>query len=249
MKRIIALMAVGTVIMSSVQAAVIVDDFNRANTSYATSNGVPATIGGNWFMGQGQDNAQVRILDNQLRLGITGANPVTVLINSEAQTRSGGGNNFILSVTSDTIANPLNMPGLAWNFQSPENFYYLRYNQNGKVAQFFRFVNGTLSGMIGSVSTADFADYEAGAQYRYTVASFNPYEFNITVEELATGKTASKTLVDPLEQFTEGYGGIASGAGQIFYDDFELRSIPEPATVALLGLSLLILLGRRRRVA
>lgn len=240
MKRFIGLIvSVATFTMTlSVGATLVVDNFDRDNTSLVTSNDVPATLGGDWIMGQGQDNAQVRILENQLRLGITGNAPWTILLNTGVETVSGSGNSFSLAVTSDTIANVNNMPGLAWNFQSPGNYYYLRYNQASKVVQFFRVLNGSIGPAIGSISATGFADYVAGARYRYTVASSNPYEFDITVEEIATGLTASDTLVDPWGQFTGGYAGIASGGGQLFYDDFRLERIevlPEPNVLLLFG--------------
>lgn len=239
----------GTILVSfavSAQATLIVDNFNRANTALVSSNDVPGTIGGDWIMGQGQANAQVRIESNQLRLGATGSNPYTVLLNTGTETLSGAGNSFGLSVTSDPNNNANNMPGLAWNYQSLGNYYYFRYWQGNKVAHIFRVVDGVLSPTIGSISTPDFADYVAGAKYRLSVASSTLYEFDITVEELSSGKTASTTVVDPLEQFTGGYGGIASGAGQIFYDDFELGVIPEPTTLSLMGIMLLAALFKRR---
>lgn len=50
---------------ASLEAAQVVDDFNRADTLYASSNAVPSTLGGGWIMGQGQDNAEVRIVQGR----------------------------------------------------------------------------------------------------------------------------------------------------------------------------------------
>lgn len=228
MKSIMGFMGIAMALAGSVQAILVPDDFNRADTSAVTSNEIPATIGGDWIMGQGVASAKVNIERNRLHLGNASG---TVLLNLGAKTLNGEGKRFRLSVTADPINNDRTQPGLTWNFQSPGNYYWLRYYPLVKTLQFFRVVDGVPSGMIGSVSAPEFADYVAGAQYRYTVVSSNAYEFYVTIEEIGTGKTASGMLVDPLEQFTEGYGGV-TGGGAMYYDDFVLEGIGQTVSKA-----------------
>ena len=237
MKKIAVVISVALNV-SFAGAALITDDFNRANTAL-TSTG--AMVGSNWH--SSRTTGGWGITDQKAVASMTEAN--SVLYNSSLETISGNGTSFTLSL--DVTAFGPYWAGIAFNYQDPENFYWLRYKGDANNFSLVRFIDGTSQSIVNSTITGTFA---ADTAYTLTVSSSSAYKFVYEIKEAVGGAVqVSGTATDSDSAFTGGYAGIyqsTTGPGRNTFDNFSLNVIPEPATIGMLGFALVSMLVVRR---
>ncbi|NOU36313.1 MAG: PEP-CTERM sorting domain-containing protein [Kiritimatiellaceae bacterium] len=259
MKKIIITLMMGMV-CSAAQAVLITDNFNRANTTFATNNAqIAVSIGSNWKTARTDDtNTQYRIFNNEVDMGVVSAPLLTkaMLLNTAAGTiNAGAATNFTLSADINQYStNSTSYAGLVFNYQDggAENgsYYLFRVGGNG-AAQFLVFSNfvqqaGSIVNKAGAVS------YVSNHVYTYTVSSVDPYIFNISVFDKTTSTMAyttnNVTVGGTFKKLQDGLGGMYATSGLATFDNFSLDAVPEPATIGMLGVgALAVMLIRRMR--
>lgn len=228
--------------LSSAHAAVVVDDFNRSDTTFSTD--LSTSIGPNWINGAVAYDA--RILDNKVDVGsgMSGGSPM-LLINTSVKTGNPGG--FRLSGIVEQDNNALAPGGLVWNYQDQDNHYFGRYNPDASI-QIARRVNGTTSYFKSENVAGYFSTPAANQVMRWDITWSDPYVFHISLTELTENKTYSITATDGQHNFDKGYGGFYAQAGHHFFDDYDAVALPEPGTLGLLALGMMGIFGCRRKV-
>ena len=227
---------------SVVWAALITDDFNRPDQG-SSSDG--SLIGPTWA---NADSSTDRWALSGGSLRSVVVTPTAVLYNTGLETGSSVDRNFTLS--ADIAAKAPNIwSGVVFNYQNSTNFYVFRFKVGTTSYQLNRVVNGSTGGPVfASDATATFAE---DAFYTLTVSSTAAYNFDFSITEVgsATVLNPITTAVDVNSNFTDGYAGVYSDGGTGFvnaYDNFSLEAIPEPATLGLLGFSIIALIRVRR---
>lgn len=240
MKKMIFALSI-MALLASAHAAVVVDDFNRANTAFSTD--LSTSIGPDWINGAVAYDA--RIVDNKVDIGsgMSGGSPM-LLINTSVKTGNPGGFRMSGIVAQDN--NALAPGGLVWNYQDQDNLYFGRYNPDDSI-QIARRVNGTTSYFKLENVAGYFSTPAATQVMRWDITWSAPYVFNISLTELTENKTYRFTATDGEHRFDKGYGGFYVQAGNHFLDDYNAVAIPEPATLSLLALGAMAVLWSRRR--
>jgi hypothetical protein len=173
------------------------DDFTRPELG----SGWTCDTDGVWMLQNGR-------LACQLYQGM----PKPVLYNTQAET--GGGFTLAGTVILNT-PNRTGFAGVVCNYQDPDRQYVFRYNGTGTV----QFLGANSKNAILSQENA--FSHTPGTPFRLTVESSGPHQFVLTLQNAATGETVfSRTVTDPEQLYTGGFGGFYNSAGAVEFDDF-----------------------------
>ncbi len=198
----------------------IKDDFTRPDT------GLNA---GNDFVDPGWKNSKVGssqwgVENQRVVANLASVDANTVLYNALLETVSGNGTNFTASLDVNIAGSY--WAGMAFHYQNPTNFYYLRYKGDATNYQMYRMVDGISSTLLNL--TLPGGTFASGTDYTLTVISSNAYEFAYEIKETGSGTVmASGSVTDSLSSFSGGYAGILQtsvGLGCATYDNFSLES-------------------------
>lgn len=239
-------MLIGFISISTVsQGAIITDDFNRADTAVASDN-VASIIGNGWSNGSPTTaTSNFRILNNEI--DVTGSTTPWFLVNTAVGTINDGENNsFTLSGEIKLGVAGNNYAGLVVNYQDSQNYYEFRIKGTGDV-QWFRIVNGS-SGGTALNQAAAFTPV-ADLYYKMSVSSSTAYNYDLSIVDTTDDSVIfSKSITDTAQKFKDGLGGFYSSHNVSYFDNFNLETIPEPATAGLLITSAFGILCIRRRM-
>jgi hypothetical protein len=193
------------------------DDFNRVNTSMSTDGSV---IGEYWR--NSRTDAKWGIAGGQIVAGA--GTTAAVLYNTLLETTSGNGAGFVLSADIKGLVSNA-WSGVSFNFQDPQNYYYLRIKTGAPSYQMIRVVSGleTRMGAAGNLSSGIFSTNTA---YTLTVSSSNAYEFSFAITDAKTGTLmASGSRIDDASSFSGGYAGLHyfNSTDKARFDNFSLK--------------------------
>ena len=237
---------------SSAWAAIITDDFNRADTVLVRDASIPSQIGADWRGGEPLDYCQIK--NNQLGTQMTGWNGS--FYNVGLGTSNTGGESFTLSI--DVKGNPDGgvghwIGGAAFNVQDGINWYGLRFKTGASYIQFSRSIAGSEG--VSTLYNGSYTFLE-DTYYTMTVSSDTPGVFGIDVREKGSATPIWAGTRDDTANgaLSGGYGGahVAENGGlatttKQSFDNYSLETIPEPATFGLMGLAGAAVLFARRR--
>lgn len=235
-------------------AALFTDDFNRADVGPTTDGSL---IGANYInsITTAHPLKDWEISGNKLVFPepgfVSGGN--IVLHNTSVQTLSStAGSSF--SIAADVTVDVNNRwAGVAFNYQDSANYCTLRIGQlsggTKLVYQFAQVVGGTLTAAAANITDND--NLVLGNTYNVSAAyDQNTDSYTILVKDGATIMNGTTTIAGSAvnAMFVDGYGGLyASGINMSpTYDNLSISSIPEPATLGLIGLVAVGLFGIRR---
>lgn len=214
MKRSI-LTAIATLLGIISVRADFTDDFNRTDTSFSNDGSL---IGTDWE--SSRTDGMWRIQNNQLEADTDTGN--TVLYYTGQQMSCGTGTSFVVQVDVTPLVSNV-WAGVAFHYQSNEQFYWLRIKSGTTTALMDIYDNGSTTRLKTIASTETFAPNTA---YTLTVRSVCPYNFVYEIKETATGDVlASGSVEDPDDTYMDGYAGILQGttaSGRHVFDNFEL---------------------------
>jgi hypothetical protein len=214
------------------------DNFNRANVAN-TTNG--ALIGAGYVITSVSGAAEFSIQSNTARTGGAAATN-RVLSYQGFQAENTGGNSFTSSIVLTLgVYNQSINPGLAFNFQDANNFYYARIasqttatTTNG-ILQFGQIVAGTGTSFTGVNVTG--LNIETNVAYTLTIGSTNAGSFTYGLTGGSLNLSGSFTDNIGGVDFTNGYVGLYQiiGSANTQFDDFSVVTVvPEPTTASLL---------------
>ena len=241
---------------SVAQAGLFTDNFNRSNTSATDAT----AIGSTWVAGVGADTtADWAIWDNKLQFkGLDDWGPANFMYNTDAITTAA---DFTMKL--DIVPNhPMtfgNAIGAVWQMGdhdgggAVDDGYGIRMGDAGY--QLVRMSDGGFDMQVGAGSFS--SAMQQGVSYTLTVTATGNTEWNISLER--TSDSLSLLAISASNTPTYGdWGAVDGGYGGVMYnssawesstDNFSVESpdaIPEPATMALLGLAASALFGFRR---
>jgi hypothetical protein len=213
------------------------DNFDRADVALTTNGSL---IGPDYVITSNTGDGFFGIENNQLRTGTaSGANRVLSYQGFEAENT--GGKSFTASIQITLgVYNAGHNPGLVFNFQDANNFYYARIasqttatTTNG-ILQFGQFVAGTVTSFTGvNVTTLNL---ETNIAYTLSIASSTAgsFTYGLTGGTLNLSGSFSDNVggVD----FSDGYVGIYQNTanGSTRWDNLSIEVVPEPSTASLL---------------
>lgn len=259
MKRIIVSIALGLA-CSAVQATLFTDNFARANTAFETNT--TTSIGSGYELTQtaGDRFASIRILSGQLQMqqitpagsSVNSANVVFRQTGIELQ-NSNVGDSFTVSgsIKSYNGIAPALLYGLAFNYQSDGSFYAARITTgtNNAVAV-LQFVRVDSSGVASSIkNVANSTALAVNSVYSLSVSSSAAGVFSYTLDGAnLDGGQLTGTATDTVLKLVNGQAGFYASAPNTnpLFDNLSIETIPEPATLGLVGLTAVILIGARR---
>ncbi|NOU36316.1 MAG: hypothetical protein HOO88_06065 [Kiritimatiellaceae bacterium] len=246
--KLVTMILISTMLCCATQALTVTDDFNRANTAFATNNAqIAVSIGSNWKTARTDDasgtNTQYRIFNNEVDMGTVAPNLLTkaMLLNTTAATLNAGtGTNFTLSADINQYsANATSYGGLVLNYQDGGadngSYYLFRIGGNG-TAQFLVYSNftqqaGSVLNKVGAFS------YVSNHVYTYTVASVSPYVYNCSVVDKTTSTTVyttnNLTVGGTFKKLQDGIGGMYGTSGLTTFDNFSLDMTIQIRTLGL----------------
>ena len=201
-----------------VPAAQFSDDFNRESTPFV-SLGDAVQIGESWKT-ESPDSSW-RILENRVIAKVPATVPKPILYNTNALTKSGDGTGFKLSgtVTLKTD-NKTGLAGIVCNYQNSNDQYVFRFGGSGTV-QFLR-----KNSSMAVFSKPDAFKQISGTPYHMTIQCKKPYDFNLTIQNAATGETVfSQDVTDNQKSYADGYGGFYSSCGAATFDDLMFETL------------------------
>lgn len=256
MKRIVVTLALGMA-CGVAQAALFTDDFSRANTAFETNE--TASIGSGYVLSQtaGTRTAQARILSGQIQFnqdlttGSLNANNVVLRQTGIELTNSEVGDSFSVSADIKTfnIASGTLLYGLAFNYQPDGSFYAARLN-TGNTANVLQFIRVNSAGAVGGFGNiANSVTLDADSLYTITIQSSAVGVFNYTLDGAnLDGGQLTGTATDTSLNLANGKAGFYTSSTNTnpLYDNLSITTIPEPATLGLLGFATVALLGLRR---
>jgi hypothetical protein len=222
------------------QAVTVTDDFNRADTAFASNNTeVAASIGSNW-MPIRETNTQYRIFNNAVDIGAVeaGVQKASLICTGAETLNAGAGTNFTLSATmqQDTTASS-GFIGLIFNYQDDTNYYLFRLSGNGAV-QMIAYSNGVSATVLNKA--AAFTPVQ-NRPYTFTVSSADPYIFDFSIFDTVASSTVystnSLTLGASVVKFQDGLGGMHATSGAATLDDFRLENTKSSRTLGLFFIS------------
>jgi len=257
MRKIIIILALGMT-CGVAHAALFTDDFNRATTPFET--GATTSIGSGYELTQtaGDRTASIRVLNPTLQLiqdnpGGSTVNAGNIVFRQTGieLTNSGAGESFTVSgdLTTFSAAAGTLLYGLTFNYQPDGSFYAARIDTgtDATVMQFIRVNAAGATGAFGSVANS--TPLALSSVYTLTIESSAVGVFNYTLDgaNLDGGQLAG-TATDTVLNLENGHAGFYASAANTTprYDNLSIQTIPEPATLGLIGLAGLGLFVRRR---
>ena len=231
----------------SAQASLFTDDFNRANTASSTNL---ALLGSGYATVYPPTNSvpMFQITNNVLKLsGGTAKN--VALYQTAVQTLNTNGNSFTVSADITTISavSGTLLYGLAFNVQTNGYYYALRINTgNTNVLQFLEVTpTNTLSTKNFNIGGGLLA---TNSVYNLSVSSDTAGVFSFMVTGANLGSGLSGTITAGGTVLSGGYGGIHDSAANVgvSFDNLSITSIPEPATIGMLGIGAFAVVMIRR---
>lgn len=193
------------------------DNFNRVNTSMSNDGSV---IGEYWR--NSRTDAKWGIAGGQV-VAASGA-AAAVLYNTLLETTSGNGAGFVLSADIKGLVSNA-WSGVAFNFQDPQNYYYLRIKIGAPSYQMIRVVEGVET-RLGAAGNLPSGVFSTNAAYTLTVSSSNTYEFSFAITDAKTGTLmASGSRIDDASSFNGGYAGLHyfNSTDKARFDNFSLK--------------------------
>ncbi|MEA2068520.1 MAG: PEP-CTERM sorting domain-containing protein [Verrucomicrobiota bacterium] len=256
MKKAIIVLALGFV-CGVAQSDVFFDDFNRANTAFETNETV--SIGSGYVLSQtvGTRTAQARILSGRIQFnqdlttGSVNANNVVLRQTGIELANSEVGDSFTVSADIKTfnVASGTLLYGLAFNYQPDGSFYAARLN-TGNAANVLQFIRVNAAGSVGGFGNiANSVTLDIDSIYGLTIQSSAVGVFNYTLTGAnLDGGQLSGTATDTSLNLANGKAGFYTSGTNTnpLYDNLSITTIPEPATLGLIGLAAVTLLGLRR---
>jgi hypothetical protein len=186
------------------------DEFDRPDTEFSKDGSV---IGESWVVAG--ESGLCKIKSGALTVQRI-KNPA-VLYSEKAETSSGGGKGFRIQadVTSTGWA------GLIFNYQDPDNYYYLRYKPGSTLYHINARENGTDVMLLGANASEGF---DPATAYTLTIESDRPGRFVVTVTKAGETKSLSrKQADDPKSRFKDGFGGIYCASSEASFDGFKFE--------------------------
>lgn len=250
-KNRISLLVIGIFVgmVWQAQASLFTDSFTRANVTNAT---VGTNIGADYVITKVSGALPTfSITSGQVTMGAAGGAVANGVLSYQGfLAKNTAGNSFAASVdiTLGAYNNGIN-PGLAFNFQDASNFYYARILTSGTgtgagVLQISQMVNGAAEAVV---NVAGLNLYTATA-YTLGISSAASGVFTYTLTGGSVNLSNTVTDATGTAAFTDGYAGIYQNIGNTNtkFDNFSVTSIPEPATIGMMGLGALATLLLRR---
>jgi len=256
MKKTIIALALGFV-CGLAQADVFSDDFNRANTAFETNE--TSSIGSGYVLSQtvGTRMAQARILSGRIQFnqdlttGSANANNVVFRQTGIELANSDSGDSFTVSAdikTFNVVSSTL-LYGVAFNYQPDGSFYAARLN-TGNAANALQFIRVNAAGSVGGFGNiANSVTLATDSTYSLTIQSSTVGVFNYTLTgSNLDGGQLTGTATDTSLNLANGQAGFYTSATNTnpLYDNLSIETIPEPATLGLVGLAAAALMGLRR---
>ena len=251
-------------LLFSSQAALFYDQFTNGTTSVNTDPTV--SIGPNYASSvltqagspAGTPSFNVNA-DGRVLITLAGNARQIFLYQNAYETKSGGGNSFSVSgdvTTIPTVANSA-LYGMAFNIQDDGSCYSVRINTGtaGTVAC-ATFVYWDAIG--GSITTnLAMGNFATSSVVSMAISSDTAGVFDITLTGTMNGVFSNYTYqIDVATDLSTapllngGHAGfyINNGNSNVSFDNLRIETIPEPATMGLLGISFgTIMLWRRLR--
>ena len=233
----------------SAQASLFTDDFNRANTASSTN---PALIGSGyavWYPATTNTTPQFKIATNALVFSGGTAKNISLYQNT-IQTANTGGNSFTISedITTVGTAAPALLYGLCFNVQADGSLYALRINTGStNVLQFLKFNAAGTATSTRNVAISGLLATSSVYHIEVSSSAAGVFDYTLTGANLGSGLSGTFTA-DVSGVLSNGYGGVYSSAANagVSFDNLSITSIPEPATIGMLGLGTLVVLLTRR---
>jgi len=216
-------------------AASFVDNFNRSD----------GNLGADWTNYGGNPQITSNVVVGALLPDAIGSNAVI-----SAYTAAGSVLDNDFTITSDLWATT-NAPyvGLAWHVEDADNFYWFRTflgksNNNNIIA---KVVGGSQTILTLTSSSGDMSALLVNDSTTVTLTGTTAGDYTITLTDGVTSWSAAFSDIT-LSGGHAGYYAFGNATSvQAFHaDDFTLTIVPEPATVALLGIGGLIVARRSR---
>ena len=198
----------------SVRADSVRADFNQSNTQYSVDG---AAVGSGWENSD-RFNKWKRV-DGNLAVKLL-SNPAVLYNTTEKIEKA-------FSVSADVCA-IAGWAGIVFNYQDPENFYYLRIKTGASTYHLNARINGVdkmlSSGNASTVFTAE-------QKYTLTVSSDAPCSFSYTITEAGSPAVLNSNIVavDLEKRFSGGFVGLYCPSGSkdpdALFDNFRLEPL------------------------
>jgi|GEM_PF-4230075 len=239
------------------QASLVTDNFNRANAGLNTN--AATSIGGAYELSQttGDKKAQAGITNNTAFFGQTTAGTVNagniVLRRADISLQNSlAGQSFTVSadITTHNAASASLLYGLAFNYQTNNATYYAARLNTGGGANVLQFVqyNGTNVTTVKTITNS--VALAISSIYNLQVTSTNTGSFSYILTGIGLDGGSLAGTVTASLGLSDGYAGLYTSAANNNprFDNLSITSIPEPATIGMLGVGALVtLLFRRMR--
>lgn len=213
----------GLTLASSAMSASFFDDFNRANS---------ANLGANWVNATGS----VGIVNNAAQAPSQSTN--VALVNGYSDTVQNTTISFDVAHSSNTVA----FAGAVLGHSSSSMSAFIKVQDNTSAGNFNRvfFYIGN-NGAGGSLGFVDMTGFSSARIY---------VGFTGTVATLGVDSNFD-TVIDQSYSADYGATGFGTGAGLTAFgdariDNYAINPVPEPATMAALGLGVAALIRRKR---